>query len=187
MKKSQLELALRAAGEISHDWDFIVFGSQCILGTIAAPPRVCLVSQELDLYPRNYPQAVPLLVAKLGRRSPFSRAQGFFVDSVSPDLAAIPGGWTDRLIPFCTKRTGGVTGWCLELYDLAASKLAAGRQKDLIYVSALLQRSLIQPVVLENRLAILPVSARRREALASLLKRLVAELRAKRRAARRKK
>src|SRR6266446_1873903 len=87
MTKSQLELALREAGKIARDRDFIVFGSQCILGTVARPPRACLISQELDLYPRSHPQAVMLLVQELGARSRFSRREGFFVDCVTPDLA----------------------------------------------------------------------------------------------------
>ena len=69
MKKSQLELALRSAGKIARDSDFIVFGSQAILGVMSKPPKSCLVSQEVDIYPRTHPQALPLIVAKLGARS----------------------------------------------------------------------------------------------------------------------
>jgi hypothetical protein len=159
MTKSQLEMALRQAGKIARDRDFIVFGSQCILGTVSRPPRTCLASQELDLYPRGHPQAVMLLVQKLGPRSAFSRREGFFVDCVTPDLAAIPEGWTDRLIPFSTRQTAGVTGWCLELHDLAASKLAAGRKKDLDYVRALFGHGLITARILRERLRTLPVSS----------------------------
>ncbi|MBI4658357.1 MAG: hypothetical protein HY735_05855 [Verrucomicrobia bacterium] len=177
MTKTQLELALRMAGEIAREHDFIVFGSQCILGVLPTPPKDCLTSLELDLYPRNYPQTVPLLVAKLGRRSGFSVVNGFFVDCVTPELAALPDGWTERLIPFRTKRTGGVTGWCLELHDLAASKLAAGRKKDLAYVRALLRSRLIKAIVLENRLKTLAVSASRREDFTKVLQKLVAGLR----------
>jgi hypothetical protein len=158
MKKAELELALNAAGRVARDSEFIVFGSQSILGTVAKPPKTCLMSQEVDLYPRTYPQAVPLIVTELGRRSPFARKNGFFVDCVTPELAAFPDGWTERLIPFRTKRTGGVTGWCIELHDVSASKLVAGREKDLEYIRALLAAKLINPLVLENRVATLPVN-----------------------------
>lgn len=50
MKKSQLELSLRAAGKISRDFDFLVFGSQSIFGMVGVPPNPCLVSMEVDLY-----------------------------------------------------------------------------------------------------------------------------------------
>ena len=93
-------------------------------------------------------------------RAPFglSKREGFFVDCVTPELAALPEGWTDRLIPFCSRKTGGATGWCLELYDLAASKLAAGRKKDLDYVQALLSCGLINSRMLKGRLRTLPVA-----------------------------
>ncbi len=177
MTKSQLELALREAGKIARDRDFIVFGSQCILGTVARPPRACLISQELDLYPRSHPQAVMLLVQELGARSRFSRREGFFVDCVTPDLAAMPEGWTDRLIPFSTRQTAGVTGWCLELHDLAASKLAAGRKKDLDYVRTLYSSGLIHLRTLKERLQTLPVTSSSLQKIEKLLPTIVAEAR----------
>ena len=154
------------AGKVARDSDFIVFGSQSILGTVASPPEICLVSTEVDLYPRRRPQAAMLLATELGARSKFSDTHGFWVDCVTPDLAAFPEGWTDRLIPFHTKRTGGVTGWCVELHDVCASKLAAAREKDLDYVAALLKGGLVKPDVLKNRISTLPITpASRNEAL----------------------
>lgn len=187
MNKSQLELALRSAGKIARDPEFFVFGSQSILGILARPPQACLVSQELDLYPRNHPQAITLLIAKLGARSAFARKHGFFVDCVTPDLAAFPDGWTERLIPFRTKRTGGVTGWCVELHDVVASKLSAGREKDLTYVRTLLGARLIKPVIVEDRISTLPLPALQREELFTLLKELAAQARSKRKPSRGKK
>ena len=187
MKKSQLELALSSAGRIARDTEFIVFGSQSILGTVTTPPRACLVALEVDLYPRNHPQALPLIVAALGRRSIFSRKNGFFVDCVTPDLAAFPEGWTERLVPFRTKRTEGVTGWCAELHDVAASKLAAGREKDLTYVRALLVAKLIKPVILEERISTLPINPLQREETVGLVKRLIGEVRKEQRARPRRK
>jgi hypothetical protein len=169
MKKSQLELALRMAGQVARDSEFIVFGSQSILGTVAAPPKICLVSMEVDLYPRRHPQAAILLATELGARSKFSDTHGFWIDCVTPDLAAFPEGWTDRLIPFRTRRTGGVTGWCVELHDVSVSKLAAAREKDVQYVEALLQAGLIKTSILRNRIGTLPITpASRREVLQSV-------------------
>jgi hypothetical protein len=98
-----------------------------------------------------------LIVARFGARSAFARENGFFVDCVTPELAAFPEGWMDRLIPFRTKRTGGVTGWCVELHDVAASKLAAGREKDLTYIKALLAARLVKARVLQERIHTLPI------------------------------
>jgi hypothetical protein len=179
MNKSQLELALRMAGEIARDPDFIVFGSQSILGTVAAPPKTCLLSMEVDLYPRQHPQAVSLISTALGARSAFSQEHGFFVDCVTPDFAAFPEGWADRLIPFRTRHTGGVTGWCVELHDVAASKLSAGREKDLNYVVALLKARLVKPSVLKNRIATLPITPASRDKVLNLVEQLAVKPRQK--------
>lgn len=186
MKKAQLELALRVAGEVARDTDFIVFGSQSILGTVAKPPKDCLLSMELDLYLRRHPQAMSLIIARLGARSAFAKKEGFFVDCVTPDLAAFPDGWTERLTPFRTRRSGGVTGWCADLHDVAASKLAAGRAKDLDYVRALLAAKLVKPLVLENRIATLPLHPSRIDAALALVERLNREARARNKSERKK-
>jgi len=175
MKKSHLELALRMAGRIARDSDFIVFGSQSILGTVAAPPRSCLVSMEVDLYPRRHPQAGGLISTELGARSDFFLEHGFFVDCVTPDMATFPEGWTDRLIPFRTQRTGGVTGWCVELHDVSASKLAAAREKDVHYVEALLKAGLVKPRILKNRIATLPIKPANRDEILKLVEKLAAK------------
>jgi hypothetical protein len=187
MKKSQLELALSAAGQIARDSEFIVFGSQSILGTVPKPPKACLVSLEVDLYPRNHPQAWDLVVNELGRRSMFSQKQGFFVDCVAPNLAAFPEGWTERLVPFRTRRTRGVTGWCVELHDVSASKLAVTREKDVVFVRSLLAARLIKPVVLLNRVASLPVKPSHRKEILALVGQLVREVRANRKSKRKEK
>jgi hypothetical protein len=80
----------------------------------------------------------------LGRYSQFEQTFGYFADGVSPSNATLPDGWDQRLIPFSNENTGGATGWCLEPHDLAFSKLAARREKDLKFVTALLRHKLVR-------------------------------------------
>jgi hypothetical protein len=40
------------------------------------------------------------------------------------------------------ENTGGATGWCLEVHDLATSKLVANRDRDRAFVRVLLQEHL---------------------------------------------
>jgi hypothetical protein len=173
MNRSEFATALRSAGEIARDRDFFVLGSQAILGLVSRPPKSCLTSMELDIYPRHNLQSVQLLVTKLGNRSAFSKRNGFFIDCVSPEIATLPERWVERLVPFRTKRTGGVTGWCLEIYDLAVSKLAAGRAKDMKYVAALLKGKYIRPGVLKRRIAHTPVSSDNQTEMLSRFERLL--------------
>ena len=51
------------------------------------------------------------------------------------------------------ENTGGGTGLCLEVHDLAVSKLVAGREKDLEFIRALLRNRLATAEVIEKRLA----------------------------------
>lgn len=173
MNRREFSAVLRSAGAIGRERDFIVFGSQAILGLVVRPPKACLASMELDIYPRHNLQAVQLLVAKLGNRSDFSRRNGYYVDCVSPEIATLPAGWAGRLVPFSSKGTGGVTGWCLEMHDLVVSKLAAGRAKDLKYIGALLDRKLARPDILKRRIAGTPIAVEDKEALLACLRKLL--------------
>jgi hypothetical protein len=58
-----------------------------------------------------------------------------------------------------------MTGWCLEGHDLAASKLAAFRDKDRDFVRVLLTEGLVDRRTLSERLAGLQVDAARRAML----------------------
>jgi len=156
VKRSEFELLLREAGALCRESDFIVFGSQAVLGWLEKPPRSLLVSFEADLYPRNHPAAAILIRPRLGLNSPFHRQHGFYADSVTPELATFPDGWTDRLIPFSNQNTGGVTAWCVEIHDITVSKLAAGRPKDVRYILALLRHKLIAVKMLRERIDLLP-------------------------------
>ncbi|HVT82203.1 MAG TPA: DUF6036 family nucleotidyltransferase, partial [Phycisphaerae bacterium] len=76
-----------------------------------------------------------------------------YAHGVGEETATLPAAWKDRLIPFHTSATGGATGLCLEVHDLAISKLVAGREKDLEFVRLLIQHRLADPNVLQQRLA----------------------------------
>jgi hypothetical protein len=62
---------------------------------------------------------------------------------VGPETAMLPIGWEKRLIRLETPNTQGAIGWCLHPVDLAFSKLAARRSKDLDFVGAMLRLKLI--------------------------------------------
>jgi Nucleotidyltransferase of unknown function (DUF6036) len=86
----------------------------------------------------------------LGRYSQFDQTFGYYADGVSPETAALPQGWEARLIRVSNENTAGAVGWCLEPHDLAFSKLAARREKDLTFVTNLLRLNLIRPMQLER-------------------------------------
>jgi hypothetical protein len=62
-------------------------------------------------------------------------------------------------VPICNENTGGATGWCLEAHDLAASKLVAGRPRDLDFVTVLVRERMVDRPVLRERVEGLELSA----------------------------
>ena len=80
----------------------------------------------------------------------FHQTHGYWVDGVSPETATLPQGWAGRLVRVANENTGGAIGWCLEPHDLAFSKLAACREKDLVFVSAMLRFKMISPSQLKS-------------------------------------
>ena len=153
MKRPQLEHILRAASAITGADRFVVIGSQSILGQFPDPPEELLISVEADLFSLRTPLDAHLIEGSIGEASPFHQTFGYYAHGVGEETAILPAGWKDRLTPLHTPSTGGATGLCLEVHDLAISKLAAGREKDLQFVRALLHHHLADPNVLRQRLA----------------------------------
>lgn len=156
MKRHQAEHILRAAGAIldGRERHFCVIGSQAILAAHPSPPTPLSLSMELDIYPMTLPKEDASVVdAVLGEGSSFHDAFGYYADGVSHSAPTLPQGWRDRLTPLQSERTEGVTGWCLELHDLAVSKYIAGRPKDLDYNRALARHKFVKKETLLQRLA----------------------------------
>ena len=63
-----------------------------------------------------------------------------------------PDGWRERLVRVENENTRGNIGWCLEPHDLAVSKLAAGREKDIPFVAALIRHGLVRVETVSARL-----------------------------------
>ena len=156
MKRADLEHILRASKGVTGETEFIVVGSQAILGKFPDAPRVLRESMEADLYPRHRPQLAEEIEGSLGRYSPFNQTFGYYADGVSPETATLPAGWEERLVKLTNENTDGAIGWCLDPHDLAFSKLAARREKDLIFVATLLHFQMIRPSQLQRLIGFTP-------------------------------
>jgi len=163
MTRDQLEHAIRAACDVSGDDELWVFGSQAILGQFPEAPRAVLASIEVDMQPKNKPGAVDEIDGALGELSLFHDTHGFYVHGVSIESAILPDGWERRAVPVRNHATRDFTGWCLEAHDLAASKLAAYRDKDRDFVRVLLTEQLIDASTLQKRLEALPTASMERD------------------------
>ena len=132
----------------------MVIGSQAILATHPSPPPPLSLSMELDIYPMTLPKEdAEVIDAVMGEGSSFHDTFGYCADGVSHSAPTLPSGWRDRLIALRSERTGGVTGWCLDVHDIAVSKYIAGRRKDLEYNQALAKHKFVKKEMLLERLA----------------------------------
>jgi hypothetical protein len=137
MTRSELEHVIRAAGAIADDREIVVIGSQAVLGQFPDAPPALLASMEADVYPRNRPERADLIDGAIGEGSHFHEQFGYYAQGVGEATAILPDGWRDRLVRVENVNTGGCAGLCLEVHDLAISKYAAGREKDLAFTAAL--------------------------------------------------
>jgi hypothetical protein len=157
--RDQFEHAVRAAGAVLGTDEILVIGSQALHGSVEERlPEEALRSVEVDI-------AVPgsedgedadLIDGSIGEGSMFHGTFGYYAQGVVEATAVLPDGWRDRLVPFKTPGTGGVTAWCLDPHDLWISKAIAGRPKDVEFCGTLLRAGLVDRGLLEERLSLVP-------------------------------
>lgn len=177
MTRDQLEHAIRAACEVAEDNELIIFGSQAILGEHPDAPPDLRASVEVDVQPRNRPEAVDKIDGALGELSLFHATHGFYVHGVLIEAATLPEGWEDRTIQVKDNlTTQGNTGHCLESHDLAASKLVAYRDKDRDFVRILLIERMIEVEILLHRIGLLPIADDAKQRLVDWIKATAKEL-----------
>lgn len=152
MTRQQLEHILRAAAAITGADEVVVVGSQAVLGSYPDAPRALTWSMEADVFTFRSTGDAHLIEGSIGEGSTFHRTFGYFGHGVGEETSTLPRGWRDRLVPVKTENTGGATGLCLEVHDLAVAKLAAGREKDLEYIHALFKHGLVDERVVRDRL-----------------------------------
>lgn len=146
MTIEQLKQAIRAACNVSGDHEVLIFGSQAILGAFPDAPADLLASLEVDLQPKNKPEATDTVDGPLGELSAFHQAHGFYIHSYPISSIKLPLHWENRVIEVADDvGKKGYVGYCLEPHDLAASKLVAYREKDRDYVRTLIVEHLIDP------------------------------------------
>ena len=151
MRRGEFRDAVRRAAEITGDRDLVVVGSQSIHGAFGDQvlPKAATASMEVDILAINdtHGDKTWQLLA-VGGPNP-----NVEVDGVDITTAALPEGWVDRLVPFpIDESENPVIAWCLDPHDLVVSKSVAGRQKDKIFIEALIGSRLADPLIAAERL-----------------------------------
>ena len=161
MRREDLEHVIAAAANVVGADEFVVIGSQAILGPHPDAPLALLRSLEVDLYPAAEPEKADLIDGALGDGSPFARAYGYYAHGVGTQTAKAPAGWRKRLIRVdVPARVGSArrpVAWCLEPHDLVLAKCVAGRDRDVQFAHDALAAGLVAAETLRARVPGLPV------------------------------
>jgi hypothetical protein len=142
MTRSRLFDLLQRAANLSAGQRLILAGSQAIYAFASDAPLLVERSEEADLLLVGVDRNLFLrLEEALGMESPHLRETGVFAHPVGLGTIVLPDGWEARLVSFGGDE-GLINVWALEIHDLLASKLMAGREKDFEFLRALLDHSL---------------------------------------------
>ncbi len=173
MKKSQVEHVIRAASKICEEDEFIIIGSQSLHGKYPDIADDILMSQEVDLYLKKYIAKTELLNV-IGMDSPFHETFGYYADPCDAQTAVLPKNWKNRLVHLkMAQQDSAVRAYCLDPHDLVVAKLAAARDKDKVFIRALLARGMVKAEIVQQRLQETAVSPARLVAMESLLTQLI--------------
>jgi hypothetical protein len=176
MRREDLDHVVAAAAQIVGETEFVVVGSQAILGTFPDAPDSLLRSQEADLYPRRAPDKAIRIEGALGDGSPFQQTFGYYAHAVGPETAKAPAGWEDRLVaidvPPRVASNVHAVALCLDPHDVVLSKLVAFRERDWEFAEEALRAGLVDAAVLLERVSDLPVDAQLLDAVTDSLRSL---------------
>jgi hypothetical protein len=133
-------------------------------------PAIAFLSNEADVYPRNHPERAEEIDAAIGELSPFHETHGYYGHGVSPATAILPQGWEHRVIRLTSTNTGGATGLCVDAHDLALSKYAAGRHKDLEFNRELVRHGVVGKRKLTRLVPSMPLDDERKRLILDRIK-----------------
>lgn len=173
MRWEDLVHVVNAAANVTAEADFIIVGSQAILGSHPDAPPELLRSMEADLYPAAAPELADEIDGALGDGSQFHRTFGYYAHGVGPETAVAPEGWHDRLIrvEIPARQGAGVqpVGLFLEPHDLVLAKCVAGRERDWDFARDALRAGVVALPLLLERVERLPVDDTRRRHIRAML------------------
>ena len=177
MNREALEHIIRACSDITDQYEFMIVGSQSILGPIPNPPEMFTVSAEADIYPLNAPELADMIDAAIGEGSQFHETYGYYAQGVGPETAYLPAGWRQRVHRVQNVGTNGRVGYCLAVADLFMSKAAADRDKDRQFNMGLLKHHYVRPTEVLALVPQMPLDDDEKRRLGARIRRWVKTLR----------
>jgi len=171
MTREELEHIIRASAEVTGQYEFVIIGSQSMLGAVPNPERIFTVSMEVDIYPLQSPELADKIDGSIGEGSLFHETHGYYAQGVGPNTAILPRDWMSRVHRVQNRQTNDRVGYCLDILDLFLSKAAAGRPKDREFCSALLKYGYLSPEDAIDKIPIMPIGEEDQKRLLSRIRR----------------
>jgi hypothetical protein len=159
VKKWQLFDLIRKVSELTKISSPVIVGSQSLFAITDQVPSIVDRSVEADfLLGQLGGTAMRQVNDELGVTSNFYDEHGYYADGLGLATVVLVPGWEERLLPL-EDETGRIVARCLEVHDVAVSKLMAGREKDFTFISALLESRLISLPSLVERATLVEQTA----------------------------
>jgi hypothetical protein len=171
MTREELEHIIRASADVTDQYEFIIIGSQSILGSVANPDAVFTMSAEADIYPLHAPELADKIDGAIGEGSRFHETNGYYAQGVGPDTAILPSGWLHRVHRVQNSNTNDRVGYCLGLADIFLSKAAAGRDKDREFCMALFVHAHVTPAEVLGLVPCMPLDDETQRRLRATIRR----------------
>ncbi|HEV3157589.1 MAG TPA: DUF6036 family nucleotidyltransferase [Candidatus Baltobacteraceae bacterium] len=164
LRREEVVLCVLAAAEFIRSTEFVVIGSQALLGMFPdAPIDAVKKSIDVDLFPTNFRETMFIpLHTELGMDSDFFNEHGIYVDTVRPELARFPPDWRERASTQClgevtiNDERRKVHAIFPEIHDLTVSKAVIGREQDKAFLAGVIRLGLVNVPTLEQRLQAVP-------------------------------
>ncbi len=171
MTREELEHIIRASGEITDQYEFVIVGSQSMLGPVPNPEALFTVSMEADIYPLHAPELADKIDGAIGEGSQFHERFGYYAQGVGPETATLPKDWMQRVHRVQNGNTNDRVGYCLDVLDLFLAKAAAGRAKDRVFCMALFEYGYVTPARVLKVVSTMPVDDKEQQTLRATIRR----------------
>lgn len=177
MTRDELEHIIRASGDITDQYEFVIVGSQSILGPVPHPDQAFTASMEADIYPKAAPELAEKIDGAIGEGSQFHETHGYYAQGVGPETAVLPAEWLSRVHRVQSANTNYRVGYCLDVVDLFLSKAVAGREKDRKFCMALLEHGYVKLAHVLDLVPSMPIDANEQRRLRAAITRWARALR----------
>lgn len=171
MTREELEHIIRASGDVTDQYEFVIVGSQSMLGPVPRPEEAFTVSMEADIYPLQAPELADKIDGAIGEGSQFHQTFGYYAQGVGPGTATLPSSWMQRVHRVQNSNTNDRVGYCLDLLDLFLAKAAAGREKDREFCMALFEHGYVTPVRVLELVPSMPIDDKQQRRLRATIRR----------------